>query len=100
MSMRPNWPTTAVGCTSVPMDMSGFPMFTITHGGRIIMDVGSGIPSVDGRGSHTSPGDGAFPITGVGTGESVWAGIGSRPDIGDRLGSIGTAGMIISAGAR
>lgn len=98
--MRLNWPITAVGCMSVPMDMSGFPMFTITHGDRIIRAGGSGIPSADGLGSHMSHGDGAFPITADGTGESVWAGIGYRPDIGDRPGFIGTVGMTISAGAR
>ena len=90
----------AAGSTSGLMGMSGFPMWSIMIGGRIITDVGAGILLLDGPGCRTIPGDGVSLITEGGTGDGISAGTGFRPPSGDQPGFTGIGILIMSGGVR
>lgn len=99
MNMSLNWPITDDGFMSALMDMFGFQMCIMLHGGLIIMEDGPGIPLSDGPGFPMSLGDGVYIIMGDGTGGWALDGTGFQQDLGDLHGYIGTGGIIILGGA-
>lgn len=69
MSTRLNWLITAVGFMSSLMGMSGYLMFIMQIGGRIITEDGAGILLSGGLGCLMIHGDGVFIIMEDGTGD-------------------------------
>ncbi len=65
-----------IGITTSPTGMSGFLMWSIMSGGRIITEGGAGILSLGGRGYRMTRGDGVSPITEGGIGDGVSVGTG------------------------